>query len=164
MQNDDLDVLPTHVHDDVRILVELQRRFRMSDSLDQSHVRIEHILQNVFCISGCRNPENFHLRVLRFNLIAQVLEHFDGVLNRIAIRELIRLAKNIAVFIQQDCFGRRRTAINANETANRSSALKDCRSEFLGPYATLNPSSSPDFSINPLPPDFAFSSWRPKSM
>ena len=40
-EDDELDVLPADVDDDVRILVKLQRRFGVRDGFDQRHVGIE---------------------------------------------------------------------------------------------------------------------------
>ena len=101
MQDDDLDVLAADVDDHVGIFVEFQRRFGVRDGLDQGHVSLENIFQNVFGIAGGGDPENFEFRVLVFHLGPQALEHFDRVLDRIAVRELVGLAENRAVFVEQ---------------------------------------------------------------
>ncbi len=77
----------------------------MRDCLDQGHVSLENILQNVFGIAGCRDPKHFQFGVLRFHLSAQVLEHFDRVLDRVSVRELVRLAEDVTVFTEQNRFG-----------------------------------------------------------
>ena len=59
VQNDDLDVLPTHVDDDVRIFVKLERRFGMSDRFDERHVCVQNVFQNVFRVAGGRNSQHF---------------------------------------------------------------------------------------------------------
>ena len=137
VQDDDLDVLPAHVDDDVRIFVELERRFRVRDRFDQRNICVENVFENVLRITGRRNAQHFKLGVLRFHLAAQVLEHLNRVLNRIAVRELIRLAENIAVLAQQNGFGRSRTAVEADETTNRRALLKHSRSELLAPIRLL---------------------------
>ncbi len=127
LQNDELDVLPAHVDDDVRILVELHRRFRMRDGFDQRHVGFQDIFQNIFRIAGGPDSQNFQFRALRFDLLAQILEHVDRVLNRIAVRELIGLAKNIAAFIEQHGFGGSRSAIDADKSADGLAFLEGRR-------------------------------------
>src|SRR5580658_230042 len=106
MQNDDLDVLSADIDNHMRIFVELQSRFRMRDRLNQSHVGLENILQNVFRISRGRDSQNFQFGVLRLDLAAQVFKHLDRVLNRIPVRELIRLAEYLALLVQQNRFRR----------------------------------------------------------
>ena len=49
----------------------------------------------------------------------------------IAVRELVRLAENIAVFIEQHGFGGSRAAVDSNEAADGRVLLEGCRSEFL---------------------------------
>ena len=103
----------------------------MRYGLDQCHIGLEHIFQDVLGVPGRRHPENFQLCLLRFYLPTQALEHFDGVLDRVAVGELVRLTENVSILVQQDSFGRSRAAVNPDETANRGSALKNCGSEFL---------------------------------
>ena len=79
-EDDQLDVLAAHVHDHVRIVVELQRGFGVRDGFDQPDVGLQHILQNVLRVAGGRHAQHFELRALRLHLAAQVLEHLDGVL------------------------------------------------------------------------------------
>ena len=131
VQDDDLDVLAAHIDDHVRIFVELQRRFGVRDGFHQRDVGIQNIFQNVFRVAGGRDPEHFQLRVLRLHLPAQVLEHVNGVLNRIAVRELVRLAENVAVLVEQHGFGGGRAAVNADEAADGRVLLEHGGSEFL---------------------------------
>ena len=120
VQDDDLDVLPAHIHDHVRIFVELQRRLGVRDGLHQRHVGLEHIFQNVLGVAGGGHAQHFELGALRFHLSAQVLEHLDRVLNRIAVRELVRLAEDVAVFVEQHGLGRSGSAVDADEAADRA--------------------------------------------
>ena len=119
VQDDDLDVLPAHVDDDVRIFVKLERRLGVRHGLYQRDVGVQDVFQNVLRIAGGGHSQDFQLRVLRFHLAAQVLEHFDRVLNRISVRELVGLAQNVALLIEQNGFGGSRAAVDADEAANR---------------------------------------------
>ena len=131
VQDDDLDVLAADIDDHMRIFVELQRRLGMGDGFDQRYVGVENVFENVFRVTRSRDAENFQFCVLRFDLAAQVLEHFDRVLDRVAVRELVGLAENVAVFVQQYSFGRSRAAVDADETADGASCLKNGGREFL---------------------------------
>ena len=105
VQNDDFDVLPTHVDNDMRIFIELERRFRMRHGLDQRYVRVQNVFQNILRVARSGYSEHLQLRLLRFDLSAQVFEHFDGVLNRVSVGELVRLTKNVAFFVEQHGLG-----------------------------------------------------------
>ena len=117
-QDDELDVLPAHVDDDVRILVELHRRLGVRHGLDQRYVGLEHIVQDVFGVTGGAHAENIEVRALGLDLLANRREHVDGVLDRIAIRKLIGLAQDIARLREQHGFGGSRSAIDADEAVN----------------------------------------------
>ena len=131
VQDDDLDVLPADVDDHVRIFVELQRRLGVRDGFHQRDVGVENVFQNVFRVAGGRDAQNFQLGVLRLDLPAQVLEHLDRVLNRIAVRELIGLAEDVAAFVEQHGFGRGRTAIDSDKAGDGRVLLKHRGHEFL---------------------------------
>ena len=96
-EDDELDVLAADIDDDVRIVVELQRGLSMRDRFHQRHVCVQHIFEDVFGVAGRSHAENLERRALALDLLAQLLEHLDRVLDRIAIRKLIGLAKNFAV-------------------------------------------------------------------
>ena len=57
-QDDELDVLTADVDDDVWVVVELQGRFRMRDSLNQRDIGVQNIFENVFRIAGRADTEN----------------------------------------------------------------------------------------------------------
>ncbi len=133
VQDDDLDVLPAHVDDDVRVVVELQGRFGVRHGLDQRHIGVQNVFENVLGVTGGGDAQNFQLRLLRFDLAAQVLEHFNRVLDRIAVRELISLAENVAVLIEQHGLGRGGTAVDADEAADSLVGVEGRRNEFLAP-------------------------------
>src|SRR3954465_527156 len=103
----------------------------MGNGLNERNVRVENIFQNIFRVSGRGNAQYFELRILRFDLSAQVLEHLDRVLNRIAVRQLIRFAQDVAVFAQQDGFGGGRSTVDADESAYRAVLRKYRGSELL---------------------------------
>jgi hypothetical protein len=85
VQDDDFDVLPAHVDDDVRIFVELESRFRVCHRLDQRYVRVQNVFQDVFRVASGSDSENFQLCLLRLYLPAQILKHLNRVLNRISV-------------------------------------------------------------------------------
>ncbi len=101
-QNDELDVLAADIDDDVRIVVELERRFRVRDCFHQRDVGVQNILENVLRIPGGANAENLERGALALDLLPQLLEHLDGILNRIAVRKLVGLAENLAVLCQAE--------------------------------------------------------------
>src|SRR5262249_19585935 len=92
VQNYDFDVLASDIHNHVRVVVELQGGLGVRHGFYQRHVGLEHVLKNVFGVSGGRDSEHLQLGFLLFHLPAQVLEHLNRVLDRISVRELIRLA------------------------------------------------------------------------
>ena len=85
VQDDDFDVLPAHVHNHVWIFVEFEGRLGVGNCLHQRHVSVENIFQDVLRIaSGC-DAQYFQFCVLILDLGAQILEHLDRVLDRIAV-------------------------------------------------------------------------------
>ncbi len=123
-QDDELDVLATDVDDDVRIVVELERRFGVRDGFHQRHVCVQHILEDVLRISGCSYPENLERGAFGLDLLPQLLKHLDGILNRVAIGKLIGLAKDFASFAEQDRLGGGGSAIDADKTRDRLAGQK----------------------------------------
>ena len=57
----------------------------MCDGFDQCHVGLKDIFENILGIAGSRDPQHLQFRILRLDLAAQILEHFDSVLNGIAV-------------------------------------------------------------------------------
>src|SRR5262245_41008326 len=104
----------------------------MRDCLDECNVRIEHIAEAVVGVSGGADAEYFHLRALRLDLSAQVLEVVDRVLDGVPVRELVGLAENIAVFGEKDGLGRGGSAVETDEAGDGASGLEGGRGEGLG--------------------------------
>ena len=77
----------------------------MRDGFDQGHVGVEDVLENVFGVAGGADAEDFEGCSLALDLFAQLLEHLDGVLDRIAVGELVGLAEDLAVGSEHGCFG-----------------------------------------------------------
>src|SRR4029077_2434041 len=103
----------------------------MRDRLHQSHIGVQNVFEDVLGISRGRYAEHFEPGILFFDLPAQVLEHINRVLNWIAVRELIGLAENVAVLVEQYGLGRSRSAVNANKSAYGRAALKYGRYKLL---------------------------------
>src|ERR1700730_17337078 len=131
LENDELDVLAPHIDDDVGIFVELQGGFGVRHGLDERDVRFQNIFQNIFRVARGGDTENFHFCVLLLKLAAKVFEHLDGVLNRIAVRELVGFAEDVAIFVKKNGFRRRGPAIDADETADGLAALEGRRNKFF---------------------------------
>jgi len=73
----------------VRVVVELQGRFRVRDRFHQAHVGVQHVLEHVLGVAGGSDAEHFELRALVLDLFADRLELIDRVLYRIAAGELV---------------------------------------------------------------------------
>ena len=131
VKNDDLDILPTHVDDHVRIFIELERRLRVSHGLDQSHVGVQDVFQNIFGVAGGGDSQDLELGILRFDLSAQILEHLDRVLDRVAVRELVGLAQDVTAIIQQYGLGGSRPSVDADEAADGLAFLERCWRKLL---------------------------------
>jgi hypothetical protein len=58
-------------------------------------------------------------------------ESFDRILDRIAVRELVSLAEDLALSVEHGSFGRRRSCVNADETRYGLPWVKLCRVELL---------------------------------
>ena len=105
VQDNDFDVLAADIDDHVRVFVKLERGFGVCHGFHQGDIGLQNIFQNVLGVASGRDTQHFELGMLRFNLAAQALEHFNRVLNGIPVRQLIGLAKDVAFFIEQDRFG-----------------------------------------------------------
>ena len=114
-QQDQLDVLAADVDDDLRIVVESQRRFGVGDRLDERGVRLQHVAQNVLGVSRRSGAEDREPRAVRFHRGSQAAGDVDGVADRIAARELVGLAEHAPVGRQQHGLRRRRAAVDAQE-------------------------------------------------
>src|SRR4029077_20523651 len=64
-------------------------------------------------------------------------EHLDGVLDGIAVGQLIRLAEDVAALVEQDCLGGRRTAVDSDEARDRASLLEHSGRELPGAVCVL---------------------------
>src|SRR5271169_3737252 len=109
----------------------------MSHRLYERNIGVEHVFQNIFRVTGRRYSEDFELRILRLHLPAQILEHFDGVLNRITVRELVGLAQNLAVIVEQNGLGGCGAAVDANKSADRLILSKRRGDEGFAPIRSL---------------------------
>ena len=79
----------------------------MRDGFDQGHVGVEDVSKDVFGVAGGADAEDFKGCSLALDLLAQLLEHLDGVLDGIAIGKLVGLAEDLAVGSEHGCFGGR---------------------------------------------------------
>jgi hypothetical protein len=101
------------------------------NSFDQRRISLQDVLQDVFRIAGRADAQHFERGACRLYLPTQAVEHVDGVLDRVPLRQLIDLAEDVAVGGQQDRLGGRRTAVEADEAANNLAALEGRGRESL---------------------------------
>jgi hypothetical protein len=83
-EHDDLDVLPADVDDHVRILDRPARGFGVGHRLDQGHVRLQDVVQEIFCVAGRADAQDVQPRAQPFELLPELSEELDRVLNGIA--------------------------------------------------------------------------------
>lgn len=93
LQDNEFDILTAHVDDHMWVVIELERGFGVCDRLNQCHIGVENITQDTLRISRGAHSKNFKRCTWTFNLLAQLGEHVNGVLNGIAVGELIRLTR-----------------------------------------------------------------------
>src|SRR5262249_55380264 len=58
-EDDEFDVLAAYIDDDMRVVVELQRRLGVSDSFNQSDIGVQYIFENVFRVTSSSDAEDF---------------------------------------------------------------------------------------------------------
>src|SRR5690242_4067473 len=133
LEDDDLDVLAADVADHVHIVVEMEAGFGVRDGFDQRGIRADDVFEDVLGVTGSPDAENLQLRALVENLAIELLEHLDGVLDRIALGELVGLGEDgaLAVFGEQDGFGGSRSAVDADETFHDVAGLEGSGHELL---------------------------------
>ena len=85
LENDQLDVLPADIDDDMRIVVVLECRLRMRHGFHQCDVGFQDISQDVLGVTRRTDTKDVQAGALGPHLTFQVIEHVNGVLNRVAI-------------------------------------------------------------------------------
>ena len=115
----------------------MQRGLGVRYGLDQGHVRVQNVLQDVLGVACAPNAQQLGGRPLVFNLFPEVREHLHGVLEGIALRELITLHHDLALFAQEDSLGGRGAAVDAHEGLDVLAGLELPGDEFLGLVAVL---------------------------
>ena len=123
-EDDELDVLPADVHDHVGLWVEVQAGLRVGDRFDQGAVRADHVLEDVLGVAGGACAENFQRAALPDDLLLELADDVDGVLDRVALGELIGLGDDVLVGVEQDAFGAGRAAVQSQEGAHVRSRLE----------------------------------------
>ena len=115
----------------------MQRGLGVRYGLDQGHVRVQNVLQDVLGVARAPDAQELHRRPLVFNLLPEVREHLHGVLEGIALRELITLHHHLAVFAQEDSLGGGGAAVDAHEGLDVLAGLELPGDEFLRLVAPL---------------------------
>ncbi len=103
----------------------------MGNSFDQRHIGVQHVFENVFGVPRGSHAEHFEGCAFALDLLAELFEHLNGVLDWIAIGELIALAENLSSFAEHDCLSGSRAAIDADEARNHLARIELGRRELL---------------------------------
>ena len=118
LHEQDLDVLPADVADDIDITEIAHRRHHVRDGLDDVHVGQHALLKNIGGVTGRPEPDDLQSGPVGLDLASQALEELLGVQNRVALGELIGLADDVALFVHEDGLRGRRAAIQADDRAD----------------------------------------------
>ena len=134
LQDDDLDVLPAHVADHVHVVVEMQAGFGVRHGFHQRRVRADHVLQNVLGVTGGAHAQNLQFGALVADLPFELLQHLDGVFDRVALGKLVGLGQDAALVVlrHQHGLGGRGAAVDADEAFHHVARLKGGGRELLG--------------------------------
>ena len=126
LEDDDLDVLAAHVADDVHVVVEVQAGFGVRHGFHQRGIGAHHVLQNVLGVAGGADAQNLQLRALIANLAVELLQHLDGVFDRVALGKLVGLGQNAALVVlgEQHGLGGGGAAIDADEAFHHFARLE----------------------------------------
>ena len=98
LHEQDLDVLPADVADDVDVAEEVHGAHHVRDRLDDVHVGAHALLEHVGRVAGRAEAHDLELRLLiDLDVVAELREELLRVLDRVALRELVGLAEDLAV-------------------------------------------------------------------
>ena len=100
---------------DVRVVVDVQRGVGVRHRLDQRGVAREHVFQDVLGVAGRDEPERRPRARPAPRPAAERAEDLDGVLDRVAARELVGLGQHAAVLVEQHGLGGGRSGVEADE-------------------------------------------------
>ena len=99
LHEQDLDVLPADVADDVDVAEEVHRAHHVRDGLDDVHVALHALLEHVGGVAGRAEAHDLELGALIGDERLELREELLGVLDRVALRELVGLAEDLAVLV-----------------------------------------------------------------
>jgi len=99
---------------------------------DARGVSLQDVLEDVLCIARGADAKYFECCAAIRDLRPEAVEHVDGVLDGVALRQLIDLAEHVAVGRQQGGLGRCRSAVPTDEPANDLTAPEGRGRERLG--------------------------------
>ena len=95
-QQDELDVLPADIDDDLRVGKAAQGRFGVGHGFHQGRVGAEHLFENILGVAGCCRAQDMQACAGIFHLAAEIAQHLDGVGNGVALGEAIGLGQHLA--------------------------------------------------------------------
>ena len=96
-----LDVLPADVADDVHVAEILHRRHHVRDRLDDVHVGAQRFLENIRGVAGGAEADHVERRALVVHVRLDLREQLLRIGDRVALRELVLLRQDVACFVDQ---------------------------------------------------------------
>ena len=126
-QQNELDVLPAHIDDHMRIGKVMQCRFGVGHGFNQGHIGLQHLGEDILGVARCPQAKNAQAcaRIL-FHLPSQIAQHFNRIRNRVALREPIRLGQHFAALRQEHSLGGGGPDVQADKGLDLFVALKCC--------------------------------------
>ena len=116
LHEQDLDVLPADVADDVDVAEEVHRAHHVRDGLDDVHVGANALFEDVGRVAGGAEAHDLELRPLLLDPFAELREELFGVGDRVPARELVGLREDLPVVPRdEDGLRRRRAAIEPDD-------------------------------------------------
>ena len=103
---------------DVDVAEEVHGAHHVSDGLDDVHVREHRLLEHVRGVAGGAEADALERRALAHDVVVDVLQQLLGVLDRIALGELVGLAEDLAVFVDHHGLRRGRATVETDHAAH----------------------------------------------
>src|SRR5262249_48881300 len=130
LHEQDLDVLPADVADDIDVAEEAHGAHHVRDRLDDVDVGTHALLEHVSGVARRSESDALENGALILDVGAKLQEQLLRVLDGVALRELVGLAYDGALLVDEHRFRGGGTAVEADDGADRLSALELHRGEL----------------------------------
>ena len=114
----DLDVLPADVADDVDVAEVLDGRHHVRDRLDDVHVGAQRFLEDVRRVASRAEADHVEGRTLIVDGRLDLREQLLGIGDRVALRELVLFRQDVTVLVDEHGLRRSRAAVEADDAAH----------------------------------------------